>query len=107
MLNICLYFSKFFPAKRAHEFIGVLLKSTTARPVQMPPGLSTLQEELAHICGTLLRLVSHNRSVFGEYYANIIIDCIKARQSQGDKSTSDSTAEAKSLSSESSTLSSD
>ncbi|KAG0719969.1 T-complex protein 11-like protein 1 [Chionoecetes opilio] len=51
-------------AKRSMEFITTLLSSTaTARGVQMPPGLSTLQEELAHICGTLLRLVTHNRSV--------------------------------------------
>ncbi|KAB7498564.1 T-complex protein 11-like protein 1 [Armadillidium nasatum] len=62
---------------RANEFIGFLLSSTTARPVQVPPGLSALQEELAHICGTLLRLVSHNRAVFGEYYAEIIQNHIK------------------------------
>ena len=65
--------------KRAMEFIGTLLSSTTARPVQMPPGLSTMQEELAHICGTLLRLVTHNRNVFGEYYADIIANHIKAK----------------------------
>lgn len=62
------------------EFIGTLLSSTTARPVQMPPGLSTLQEELAHICGTLLRLVTHNRNVFGEYYADIITNHIKGKK---------------------------
>ncbi|KAB7498560.1 hypothetical protein Anas_01150 [Armadillidium nasatum] len=62
---------------RANEFIGTLLSSSTAHPVQVPPGLSALQEELAHICGTLLRLVSHNRAVFGEYYAEIIQNHIK------------------------------
>lgn len=71
------------------EFIGTLLSSTTARPVQMPPGLSTLQEELANICGTLLRLVTHNRNVFGEYYSDIITNHIKAKkeyvQSEDDK----------------------
>lgn len=46
----------------------------------MPPGLSTLQEELAHICGTLLRLVTHNRSVFGEYYVDILTDHIKTER---------------------------
>ncbi|XP_042876370.1 T-complex protein 11-like protein 1 isoform X1 [Penaeus japonicus] len=75
--------------KRAMEFIGTLLSSTTARPVQMPPGLSTLQEELANICGTLLRLVTHNRNVFGEYYSDIITNHIKAKkeylQSEDDK----------------------
>lgn len=62
------------------EFIATLMSSTTARPVQMPPGLSTLQEELAHICGTLLRLVTHNRSVFGEYYVDILTDHIKTER---------------------------
>lgn len=65
-------------SKRAMEFISTIMNSTTAQPVQMPPGLSTLQEELAHICGTLIRLVTHNRSVFGEYYADIITNHIKA-----------------------------
>lgn len=69
-----------FLAKRSLEFISTLMISTTAQPVQMPPGLSTLQEELAHICGTLLRLVSHNRSVFGEYYVDILTDYIKTEQ---------------------------
>ncbi|KAG7153981.1 T-complex protein 11-like protein 1 [Homarus americanus] len=66
--------------KRSMEFIGILMSSTTARPVQIPPGLSTLQEELAHICGTLLRLVTHNRSVFGEYYADIVSNHIKEQR---------------------------
>ncbi|KAK8727247.1 hypothetical protein OTU49_009780 [Cherax quadricarinatus] len=66
--------------KRSMEFLGILMSSTTARPVQIPPGLSSLQEELAHICGTLLRLVTHNRNVFGEYYADIIMNHIKAHK---------------------------
>nr|XP_045621956.1 T-complex protein 11-like protein 1 isoform X4 [Procambarus clarkii] len=68
--------------KRSMEFIGILMSSTTARPVQIPPGLSILQEELAHICGTLLRLVTHNRSVFGEYYADIIANHMKVHREQ-------------------------
>ena len=62
------------------EFLATLLGSPTARPVQMPPGLSTLQEELANICGTLLHLVTHNRSVFGEYYVDILTDHIKTER---------------------------
>ena len=72
------------------EFVSIIMNSTTARPVQMPPGLSTLQEELAHICGTLIRLVTHNRSVFGEYYADIITNHIKAAKEHtedGEEST--------------------
>lgn len=67
-------------SKRSLEFISTLMISTTASPVQMPPGLSTLQEELAHICGTLLRLITHNRSVFGEYYVDILTDHIKTER---------------------------
>ncbi|XP_076043222.1 T-complex protein 11-like protein 1 isoform X2 [Oratosquilla oratoria] len=66
--------------KRALEFISTLISSTTSQPVQMPPGLSTLQEELKHICGTFMRLISHNRAVFGDYYADIITQYIKAGQ---------------------------
>ncbi|MPC60900.1 T-complex protein 11-like protein 1 [Portunus trituberculatus] len=67
-------------SKRSVEFIATLLGSTTTSPVQIPPGLSTLQEELAHICGTFLRLVAHNRSVFGEYYVDILTDHIKTER---------------------------
>ncbi|XP_066976771.1 T-complex protein 11-like protein 1 [Macrobrachium rosenbergii] len=76
-------------SKRAMEFVSVIMNSTTARPVQMPPGLSTLQEELAHICGTLIRLVTHNRSVFGEYYADIISNHIKQAKETGAEDSSD------------------
>lgn len=79
------YFNFFYSAKRSMEFIATLLSSTTARPVQMPPGLSTLQEELAHICGTLLRLVTHNRSVFGEYYVDILTDHIKTERQKKER----------------------
>lgn len=77
------------------EFIGTLMSSTTARPVQMPPGLSSLQEELAHICGTLLRLVSHNRSVFGEYYAEILTNHIKASKEEVEAKVDDKSEEQK------------
>ncbi|XP_071452432.1 T-complex protein 11-like protein 1 isoform X2 [Hetaerina americana] len=59
---------------RVLEFLGQVISSQTAAPVQIPPGLSSLQEEISSIAGTFLRLVSHNRSVFGEYYATIITD---------------------------------
>ena len=76
--TFCLIFEiLILTVNRSTEFIGVILTSTTGRAAQVPPGLSTLREELGHICGTLLRLVSHNRAVFGSYYATIITEKLK------------------------------
>ncbi|KAG8237361.1 hypothetical protein J437_LFUL017595 [Ladona fulva] len=64
---------------RLLEFLGQVISSTTAAPVQIPPGLSSLQEELSFLAGTFLRLVSHNRAVFGEYYADIITELLNVK----------------------------
>uniref|UniRef100_T1IQ07 T-complex protein 11-like protein 1 n=1 Tax=Strigamia maritima TaxID=126957 RepID=T1IQ07_STRMM len=58
---------------RILEFIGQVLGST-ASPIRIPPGLSTMQQELSRVAGQFLRLVSHNRSVFGDYYVDIITE---------------------------------
>ena len=42
------------------------------KPVQLPAGFSAVSEELSHVCGQFTRLVAHNRTVFGLYYADII-----------------------------------
>ncbi|KAG1675722.1 T-complex protein 11-like protein 1 [Nymphon striatum] len=57
---------------RCHDFIEQVLSSVTASPIKMPPGLSSFQSSLANLTGQFLRLVSHNRAVFGDYYADII-----------------------------------
>lgn len=57
---------------RVREFILQSITSPTAAPVRIPPGLSSLQAELTAITGQFLRLVSHNRAVFSEYYTDII-----------------------------------
>jgi hypothetical protein len=36
--------------------------------------MSSLQPELTAFAGQFLHLVSHNRSIFGEYYTNIIAE---------------------------------
>ncbi|GLH00002.1 T-complex protein-like protein [Gryllus bimaculatus] len=59
-------------SKRIKEFLLQTIMSPTAAPVRVPPGLSTLQAELTSITGNFLRLVSHNRSVFSEYYIDIV-----------------------------------
>jgi hypothetical protein len=56
------------------EFIQQSITSPTAAPLRIPPGLSSLQTELTAIAGQFLRLVSHNRAIFGEYYTNIIAE---------------------------------
>lgn len=58
--------------RRVLEFIEGVCQSQSASPVQIPSGLSVLQEELLSITGQFMRLVNHNRSVFGEYYVEII-----------------------------------
>ncbi|XP_023215903.1 T-complex protein 11-like protein 1 isoform X1 [Centruroides sculpturatus] len=57
---------------RILTFIEEVMTSQTASPVKVPTGLSVLQSNLSCTTGQFLRLVSHNRAVFGEYYADII-----------------------------------
>lgn len=57
---------------RILTFIEEVTTSQTANPIKVPTGLSALQSNLSCITGQFLRLVSHNRAVFGEYYADII-----------------------------------
>lgn len=57
---------------RILEFVELVLASSTASPIKIPPGLSVMQMELSRITGQFLRLVSHNRAVFGCYYGDII-----------------------------------
>ncbi|KAI0209793.1 T-complex protein 11-like protein 1 [Lamellibrachia satsuma] len=57
---------------RLMAFIHSLISQPQSRDVQLPPGFSAVSEELSHICGQFLRLVSHNRAVFGSYYTDII-----------------------------------
>ena len=40
--------------------------------IQVPPGLTLCQRELAQIAGNFVRLVNYNRAVFGEFYSEII-----------------------------------
>lgn len=58
--------------RRVREFLLVIIGSTTATPMKVPPGLSSTSAELARVGGQLLRLVSHNRAVFGAHYTEIL-----------------------------------
>lgn len=58
--------------RRILEFVEGIAASNTASPVQIPSGLSVLQDELSSLTGSFMRIVSHNRAVFGEHYVDII-----------------------------------
>nr|CAD7204786.1 unnamed protein product [Timema douglasi] len=57
---------------RVHEFLHQSIASPNTAPLQVPPGLSSLQAELTGVTGQFLHLVSHNRAVYGEYYCNMV-----------------------------------
>ena len=58
--------------RRVLEFVEGVSLSNSASPVQIPTGLSILQQELSSLTGSFMRLIAHNRAVFGEYYHEII-----------------------------------
>jgi len=80
MLNLLLYLGfiilmfcvVIFSAKRVLSFIQQALFSKLTEPMKVPVGMSVMEKELSQICGQFLRLISHNRAVFGHYYADII-----------------------------------
>lgn len=61
---------------RIRQFLQKIILSQSTAPQQVPPGLSSLQEELTAIAAQFLILISHNRSVFGEYYQEIVINAL-------------------------------
>ena len=58
--------------RRIVDFNKQAIAGSRAAPLQIPPGLTLCQRELAQIAGGFVRLVSYNRSVFGEFYDDII-----------------------------------
>lgn len=75
---------------RIRQFLQKIIVSQSAAPQQVPPGLSSLQEELTAIAAQFLILVAHNRSVFGEYYQEIVADAIKGVSDKKDESGANS-----------------
>lgn len=57
---------------RLVEFLKQVISSEVARPTQIPAGLSLFKNEIAGIAGRFARLVSHNRAVFAQHYADLI-----------------------------------
>lgn len=58
--------------RRILDFNKQALSASRSAPLQVPPGLTLCQRELASIAGNFVRLVNYNRAVFGEFYAEII-----------------------------------
>merc|ERR1712226_1625678 len=58
--------------KRIVDFNKQAIAGSRSAPLQIPPGLTLCQKELAQIAGGFVRLVSYNRAVFGEFYEDII-----------------------------------
>ena len=58
--------------RRIVEFNKQAISTARTAPLQIPPGLTLCQKELAQIAGAFVRLVTYNRSVFGEIYSEII-----------------------------------
>ncbi|CAL1547673.1 unnamed protein product [Lymnaea stagnalis] len=59
-------------SSRLMEFIREGMSGKHMNSIRVPKGCTAVQEELAHVLGNFLRLTSHNRSVFGDHYAQII-----------------------------------
>merc|ERR1711981_871892 len=58
--------------RRIVDFNKQAIAGSRSAPLQIPPGLTLCQKELAQIAGGFVRLVSYNRAVFGEFYEDII-----------------------------------
>jgi len=58
--------------KRIVEFNKQIISGSVKQGMQIPPGLTLCQRELANIAGQFVRLVNYNKQVFGEHYNNII-----------------------------------
>jgi len=58
--------------KRIVDFNKQIISGSVKSGMQVPPGLSICQKDLGDIAGQFVRLVNYNKSVFGDYYNNII-----------------------------------
>jgi len=58
--------------RRIVDFAKQAISASRSAPLQVPPGLTLCQRELAQIAGNFVRLINYNRAVFGEFYLEII-----------------------------------
>ncbi|CAH0560659.1 unnamed protein product [Brassicogethes aeneus] len=62
--------------QRVKEFYLDIMESSTANPQKVPAGLTALQKPLVGVAGQLLRIVSHNETVFCIYYHKIVSEAL-------------------------------
>ncbi|XP_041352522.1 T-complex protein 11-like protein 1 [Gigantopelta aegis] len=65
---------------RVLSFIKESIISQQVQSLKVPVGFSAVECELTKHLGNFLRLISHNRSVFGAYYADIISTLLSKQQ---------------------------
>jgi len=72
--------------RRIVDFAKQAISASRSAPLQVPPGLTLCQRELAQIAGNFVRLVNYNRAVFGEFYSEIIENHVLFKADEGQKS---------------------
>lgn len=58
--------------QRLLSFVRECISTRRMESLKVPMGFSAVEQELSQVLGQFLRLISHNRSVFGPHYSNII-----------------------------------
>merc|ERR1712165_588399 len=71
--------------RRIVDFAKQAISASRSAPLQVPPGLTLCQRELAQIAGNFVRLVNYNRAVFGEFYSEIIENHVLFKTDEGQK----------------------
>ena len=79
--------------RRIVEFNKQAISTARTAPLQIPPGLTLCQKELAQIAGAFVRLVTYNRSVFGEIYTEIIENHVLFQTTTGQETKETKTQE--------------
>lgn len=66
--------------QRMMDFIKNSISTRRMEPLKVPVGFSAVEKELSQVLGQFLRLISHNRSVFGPHYSDIISQSLQRQQ---------------------------
>ncbi len=56
------------------DFLRETINSERPTRLQIPPGLTSIQQEITSVARKLLQIVSHNRAVYGEYYMDTLTE---------------------------------
>lgn len=58
--------------KRLFEFLRETINTDRPARLQIPPGLTSIQNEVTAVARKLLQIVSHNRAVYGDFYIDTL-----------------------------------